>query len=122
MSNIVTWFEIPATDVARAAKFYETVLQRKVIQQDMGGVLHAFFEHSNNEVGGAIVKEDGLQPSKHGVLVYFDCNNDLETFLARVEHAGGQIEKPKTLIAPEVGWLATFIDTEGNRMAFYSKA
>jgi len=40
MSIIIRWFEIPATVVARAAKIYETVLQSKVTQQEMGGVMN----------------------------------------------------------------------------------
>ncbi|HEY0261551.1 MAG TPA: VOC family protein [Chitinophagales bacterium] len=119
MKNIITWFEIPATDVARAAKFYETVIQRKVNVMELGGITHAFFDHESGEVSGAIVKEEGLVPSKMGVLMYFDTDGKLDEYIARVEPAGGKIETARRLIAPEIGSMATFIDTEGNRMAFY---
>lgn len=122
MANpILTWFEIPALDVARAATFYRNVLQRKIEVQDLGGVLHAFFEFNEEYTCGAIVKEEGLKPSKEGVLLYFNCNNEMEAHLARVVEAGGVIEQDKRLIAPEIGYLSTFIDTEGNRMAFFSR-
>jgi predicted enzyme related to lactoylglutathione lyase len=45
----------------------------------------------------------------------------MEAHLARVVEAGGVIEQDKRLIAPEIGYLSTFIDTEGNRMAFFSR-
>jgi predicted enzyme related to lactoylglutathione lyase len=32
--------------------------------------------------------------------------------------AGGQIIVPKTEISPEYGFMAVFIDTEGNRIGF----
>jgi hypothetical protein len=121
-NQIVTWFEIPASDVVRAAAFYEKVLARKVHVQDLGGILHAFFDHNDEVIGGAIVKEEGLKPSKEGVLLYFNCNNEMEAHLARVIESGGVIEQDKRLIAPEIGYLSTFIDTEGNRMAFFSRA
>jgi hypothetical protein len=122
MKQLISWFEIPANDVARAAAFYEKVLDRKVHVHDLGGILHAFFDHTDEVTGGAIVKEEGLKPSKEGVLLYFNCDNAMEAHLARVAEAGGTIEQDKRLIAPEIGYLSTFIDTEGNRMAFFSKS
>jgi predicted enzyme related to lactoylglutathione lyase len=34
--------------------------------------------------------------------------------------AGGKIVAPKTEISPEHGYMALFIDTEGNRVALHS--
>jgi predicted enzyme related to lactoylglutathione lyase len=42
---------------------------------------------------------------KTAALVYFNCNNEVNDFLSRVEQAGGKIEKPKITIAPEIGYL-----------------
>jgi len=44
---------------------------------------------------------------------------DLSLPLSRVEQAGGKIIVPKTSIG-ENGFMAHFIDTEGNRVAFHS--
>ncbi len=41
--------------------------------------------------------------------------------LDRILSEGGQIIMPKTLIAPEIGYMANFIDTEGNRIALHSQ-
>ena len=40
----------------------------------------------------------------------------------RVEAAGGTVYQPKTQISPEHGYMAVFIDTEGNRVALHSRS
>ena len=40
----------------------------------------------------------------------------------RVEAAGGKIVQPKTQISPDIGFMALFIDCEGNRIALHSRA
>jgi uncharacterized protein len=42
--------------------------------------------------------------------------------LDKVEAAGGKIVVPKTEISPEHGYMAVFLDTEGNRIALHSVA
>ena len=51
--------------------------------------------------------------------VYLNGGDDLNIPLGRVEAAGGKIIMPKTDIQ-ENGFIAQFIDTEGNRVAFHS--
>jgi hypothetical protein len=41
--NMVGWFEIPATDMDRAIKFYEEVFQVKLTRAPMGDLEMAFF-------------------------------------------------------------------------------
>ena len=48
-----------------------------------------------------------------------DGGEDLSVPLARVEKAGGKILLPKTAIG-ENGFMAHFLDTEGNKIAFHS--
>jgi hypothetical protein len=49
-----------------------------------------------------------------------NCNPDLAGSLSNVEAAGGKVLMPKTQIAPEYGYMAIFLDTEGNRLAMHS--
>ncbi len=35
MQNAISWFEIPATDIDRAQKFYETIFGITMIPMDM---------------------------------------------------------------------------------------
>jgi predicted enzyme related to lactoylglutathione lyase len=41
--------------------------------------------------------------------------------LKRVKKAGGKIIQDKTEITPEIGFMALFEDTEGNRIALHSQ-
>lgn len=122
MKSIVTWFEIPALDFERCVKFYETVLDVEMHKSEHGGVKHAFFPHGGEAVGGAIVQEDYLKPGSEGPLVYLNGGNNLNEVLDKVEPAGGKIVIPRTLIGEEIGYMAQFFDTEGNRFALYEPA
>ena len=39
---------------------------------------------------------------------------------AEMEAAGGKVMVPKTEISPEYGYMAVFVDTEGNRIGLHS--
>jgi predicted enzyme related to lactoylglutathione lyase len=73
-------------------------------------------------IGGALVyHEDFYQPSPTaGPLIYLNGNPDVQEILDRVEPAGGSIVVPKTQISPEYGYMAVFVDTEGNRIGLHS--
>ena len=117
-NKIFTWVEIPVTDFNRAKKFYEGLLGLPIHESEVGGVMHGFWGHTENSVGGAIVMEG--TPSKTGNLVYFDGGEDLNNYLAKVNDLGGEVLLNKTLIAKEIGYQGIFMDTEGNRLAFWS--
>ena len=115
--DIITWFEIPATDFERALNFYQTVLQTTLHQFSPD---YAFFDHQNS-VGGSIVRSKEHTPSDSGILVYLNAGDDLQPVLDRVEPAGGKIIREKELISQEIGYSAIFLDTEGNRLALHSR-
>lgn len=75
-----------------------------------------------NGVGGALVDSGGFhKPSAtDGPLIYLNGNPDVQNVLDKVEAAGGKIMVPKTQISPEYGYMAVFMDTEGNRIAVHS--
>jgi hypothetical protein len=73
----------------------------------------------NGGVGGGLAQGEGFEPSDKGTVVYLNGGADLSLPLSRVEQAGGKIVMPKTSIG-ENGFMAHFIDTEGNRVAFHS--
>jgi predicted enzyme related to lactoylglutathione lyase len=119
MSNALNWFEIPAADFDRATKFYGTILAAKLEAVDMGPDYQMAMFPSEEGVGGAIMAGEGYAPSTAGSLVYLNGGEDLTTVLDRVEAAGGQIVAPKTEIG-ENGFVAYFIDSEGNRVGLHS--
>jgi len=121
--NAISWFEIPSTDLARAQKFYETVFGVTLIPMDLQAIKMRMFPLEDMMgVGGAIVDSGGFhKPSTtDGPLIYLNGNPDLQNVLDKVEKAGGKIMVPKTEISPEYGYMAVFIDTEGNRIGLHS--
>ena len=123
-NNAISWFEIPATDLERAVKFYEAIFELSLIPVDMPQIKMRMFpiEDMQNGVGGAVVDSGGFhKPSlTDGPLIYLNTNPDVQIVLNRVEAAGGKIMVPKTEISPEYGFMAVIIDTEGNRIGLHS--
>jgi predicted enzyme related to lactoylglutathione lyase len=123
MKNAISWFEIPATDLARAQKFYETIFEVKLNPLDLPNIKMRMFPLEDRMgVGGAVVDSGGFhKPSTtDGPLIYLNGNPDVQNVLSKVEGAGGKIMVPKTEISPEYGYMAVFIDTEGNRIGLHS--
>jgi predicted enzyme related to lactoylglutathione lyase len=119
--NSLNWFEIPAADITRAAKFYETIFSVEMPRMEMGGSM-AFFpaDMMNGKVGGAVVQSDMHKPAADGAVIYLNANPDLDIALGKVEKAGGKVVMPKTKITDEIGYMAFFIDTEGNKVGMHS--
>jgi uncharacterized protein len=127
MENRINWFEIPATDLKRARKFYSTVFAvemqtlpeyEELAVSEFEGVQSVFFPDSGG-VSGCLAQGKGYVPSHQGTLVYLNGGSDLSVVLERVEAAGGRVELPKISIG-EHGFIAIFIDTEGNRVGLHS--
>jgi hypothetical protein len=124
MTNAISWFEIPATDLARAQKFYETIFGITLTPLDLANIKMRMFplDDMMKGIGGAIVKNvEFYKPSAtDGPLIYLNGNPDVQNILDKIEAAGGKIIVSKTQISPEYGHMAVFIDTEGNRIALHS--
>ena len=123
MKNAINWFDIPSSDFERAKSFYEKVLDTKMETHSMegAGMKMAFFPAEwENGIGGGIAYGPGYEPSDKGTLVYLNGGDDLSVPLSRVVDAGGKIVVPKTSLGPN-GFMAQFIDSEGNKVAFHSR-
>ena len=119
--NIAVWFEIPATDYERAVTFYQTILDVQLEDFEMGGLRQALFPHGNKaHVSGAVVCGEGFKPSADGCVVYLNGGDDLAEVLSKVEAAGGKVLLPKIHLSDEIGSIAHFMDTEGNRIGIHS--
>jgi uncharacterized protein len=88
----------------------------------MGPVRMGFllYDQQSGGIGGVIVQGAGYKPTSTGVKVYLNGGNDLSVVLNRVEGAGGKIILSKKQITPELGFFATFEDTEGNHISLHS--
>jgi predicted enzyme related to lactoylglutathione lyase len=121
--NPFTWVEIYVNNMSRAQKFYETVLDIKLVEmpmEGMGNLQMLSFPWAENEpnISGALVKMDDMGPGAGGTLVYFTCT-DCSVEEGRVEKAGGKILQPKMSIG-EHGYCSIVMDTEGNHVGLHS--
>lgn len=122
MKNLVKLIEIPATDFARAVKFYETVLGIKLtVCESCETEKMAFFsDFTETEPNVAISWTTDFLPAKNGVLVSLEVDN-MEQTLERINANGGKTIRPKTKIeADSMGYFALFSDSEGNTIGLYA--
>jgi predicted enzyme related to lactoylglutathione lyase len=121
--HAIDWFEIPVSDMDRAAAFYEallaTTIRRERIEPHALGVI----KYDASAVGGCLIQGDDVPaPSTAGTLVYLNAGPSLDTVLARVEAAGGRITTPKVTLPGEMGCFAHITDSEGNRVGLHAPA
>ncbi len=89
---------------------------------EAGPVMLGFLLHDREAggIGGAIAAGEGYAPAIAGTLIYLNGGADLNVVLERIEEAGGEVVMTKKLISEEVGYMALFIDSEGNSVALHS--
>jgi predicted enzyme related to lactoylglutathione lyase len=124
MRNTIYWIEIPAKNFERAKSFYETIFNITMNLVPIPRGKYAIFplDMDGQGAGGAIVEGEGYEPSEKSAIIYMDRGDDLDGPLSKVEKAGGKILLPKTKNGAngEFGFIAHFIDSEGNRMGLHS--
>ncbi len=118
-ANPVNWFEIPVTDLARAKTFYEAILGLEIAETEMGPKKMGWFPMEMGGAGaaGTLVEGDGYKPSHDGSLVYIHVDK-IDPTLEAINSAGGKTLMSRMEIG-EHGSIATFEDTEGNRVALH---
>ena len=112
MKSIVTWFEIPVSNLEASKSFYEHVFQLEMEDMPIGDNKMASFPAT--EVSGALLEEPGYKAPDRQVILYLNIPDTIEGVLARAEEKGGVIEVPRSVITEEIGWFATFSDLDGN--------
>src|SRR5689334_18258384 len=123
-SNAINWFEIPVKDISRAKKFYETIFSTTLndMPEMMGMKMAAFpSDYAAGKISGALAQSEMHKPSQDGTIIYLNAGPEIQAVIDRIESSGGKIVMPKTQISPEIGYMAFFMDTEGNKMALHSQ-
>lgn len=117
-----TWFEIPAADLDRAIRFYETIfavtLDRNACPSS--GLRMGVFPIGDKGSPGAVIAGEEYTPATVGCTIYLYGGEDLAVPLNRVEAAGGAVLLGKTFINEQAGYMAIIRDTEGNRIGLHS--
>ena len=110
----ICYLQIPATDIARSAEFYERVFGWNIRQRGDG---HTAFDDGVGEVSGEWVL--GRRPaSEPGLLVYIWVESVAATLDAILAN-GGEIAQPIGGDAPEI--TARFRDPAGNVIGIYQE-
>lgn len=118
--HAIHWFELYTTDLDRAAKFYETILQTPLATTGQEGCNMRIFPYDpEHGVGGSLTKMDGCTPGIGGTIIYLNGEGDLDGILARVPEAGGKVIKDRFPIPPH-GFIGLIEDTEGNVVGIHS--
>ncbi len=119
--NPVVYFEIPVSDMNRAIAFYSAVFDFSFEKDIIDHNEMAFFPFEDGVRGitGALAKGGIYVPTVQGILVYFGTT-DIDAILQKAVEAGGEILYPKTSNG-ELGHVAEFKDSEGNRIALHQK-
>ena len=116
MRKLISWVEIPATNIERAAKFYEKVLNLELPVLDFGSEKMACFPNGE----GAISLAPDFNPSENGLLVSFDAEGGIDKVLKIATENGGKVIQGRTKIEAEGrGYFALVLDTEGNKVGLY---
>jgi predicted enzyme related to lactoylglutathione lyase len=122
----IVHFEIPADDLSRAKKFYNTVFGWKMTDAempDMEYVMVGTTESDENGMpkepgainGGMLKRED---PVRHPVVT-IDVES-MDDALAKVKKNGGQVVREKMPVG-EMGFAAYFKDSEGNVIGLWQR-
>lgn len=115
MKNKLTHFAIHIDDMQRAKKFYDGVFDWGFNSYGPDDFLQIKADKSENgELIGA------MQSRKYSPInekiIGLECSigvENIDEIIEKVKSNGGQVLLAKTTI-PYVGWVAKFLDTEGN--------
>ncbi len=115
MSNKLTHFAIHIDDIERAKSFYDGVFDWGFSSYGQDDFLQIKADKSENGelIGAMQSRKYSPVPER---IIGLECTIGVESIdetIEKVKSNGGQVLMPKTAI-PYVGYIAKFLDTEGN--------
>ena len=122
-TNKVSHFEIPASDFNKAKAFYEQVFDWKLDTSDPDYAMVETTESdeegmpTDSGINGGFYKR-ASKDDRPSIVVETDS---IDETIAAIEKAGGKITTPKHPIG-EWGFMADFMDPEGNEIGLWEKA
>ncbi len=125
--NAISWFEIPSLNLEKAQQFYESVLQVTMQRMTMGPSECAVFPYDEaaGGVGGAIICGPSAPVTAtgagSGVLVYLhSTSHSIDVLLQRAMAVGGSVALPRTALPPGLGFMASILDLDGNKVGLHA--
>ncbi len=110
----ICYLELPATDIAWSAEFYQAVFGWSVHTRGDGALA---FDDTTGEVSGTWVL--GRPPMATPGLLFYVMVDDAEQAVLAVQVHGGEIVQPIGMDAPEI--TARFRDPGGNVIGLYQE-
>lgn len=117
--NRAVWFDIPVSDLDRAASFYKAVLGVGVDKETYGDFSFCVIEHQDGN-GGCLVQSEA-EIAAGGVMIYLNVNGRIRDAVSKVVPNGGTVIEDPHSIGPH-GFRAVILDSEGNRVALHSES
>ena len=116
--NRAVWFDIPVTDLDRAATFYRAVLGVGVQKETYGNFSFCVIDHKDGNGGCLVPNKEEIACG--GVLLYLNANGRIRDAVSKVVPNGGSVVEEPHAIGPH-GFRAVVLDSEGNRIALHSR-
>lgn len=117
----IHWFEIPVTDLDRAAALYGKMLGVEMKREVLFGIPHAIISAEGDAVTGTLISDPRRAPRQGvGTVVYLHAGGGVAQALARAVEAGAKVVQPTTDIAP-FGTMALVEDFDGNVIGLHAR-
>ena len=75
----------------------------------------------NGKASGGLVQSEMHKQSVDGSVIFLNANPGIQPVIDRIAAADGKVVMPKIEISPEIGYMAFFIDSEGNKVGLHSE-
>lgn len=120
----INWFEIPVTNLDKAAALYAATLGIELKREVFFGVPHAIFaadgEAAARGVTGTLISDATRAPKRGvGTVVYLHAKDGVPACLARAVEAGAKVIQPTTEIGA-FGTVAQIEDFDGNIVGLHA--
>ena len=116
---VAVWFEIPATDFDRAARFYEKILGVTLRREAIGPMTLGVFPIRSRTPRAASWRARA-SPQRGRDDHLSQCGRRARRGVATAWEAGGAVLTPVTDLPEGLGRFAHLRDTEGNRVGLHA--
>jgi uncharacterized protein len=119
----LVWAEIAVTDMNRAMAFYQDNFALTFKQETINDMEMAIVETTTRgDASVALLKHEMMVPSRDGSTVYLHLTATLQNKVTELERANVEMVLPAMPIKDgECGYIAIFIDSEGNKIGLWSQ-
>ncbi|MFZ2456865.1 MAG: VOC family protein [Candidatus Altiarchaeia archaeon] len=111
-------FDLPADDLARAKKFYESLFDWKF--SGVPGMDYFFIEMKDAQGKPGLAGGMGRRDSPEQRITNYIGVDSVDEYMEKVKNAGGKVLSPKMPV-PGWGYLAICMDTEGNTFGLWQE-